>query len=211
MGTHSTEPGVVTLWSDVSCPWATLALRTLHDAAAERGVSLRVDHRCFPLELLNSEPTPKPGHDEEVEQITAVRPDLGWTAWNAPDSTFPVTTLPAMQAVQAAKQQSLEAADQLDSAMRRAFFAEHRCISIHPVIEQVARSCAGVDADALMVALRAGAGVAQVYADLEVARSGEIKGSPHFWTASGSFAANPGVDDAQDFRSYDAGWVDELL
>ena len=211
MGTHSTEPGVITVWSDVSCPWATLALRTLHDAAADRGVTLRVDHRCFPLELLNAEPTPKPGHDEEVEQITAVRPDLGWPAWTVPESTYPVTTLPAMAAVQAAKQQSLEASDRLDSALRRAFFVDNRCVSIHPVIEEVARSCADLDADALMAALRSGAGVAQVYADLEVARAGEIEGSPHFWTAAGSFAANPGVDDPKNFRSYDPSWVDGLL
>jgi predicted DsbA family dithiol-disulfide isomerase len=204
-------PGVITLWSDLSCPWATLALHTLHEAAAKRGVKVYVDHRAFPLELLNREPTPKPGHDEEVEAILSVRPDVGWSTWRAPDSTFPVTTLPAMEAVQAAKGQGLEAGDELDSALRRAFFVEQRCISLHPVIEDVARSCAGVDADALMAALARGDGRAQVYADLDATRSGEIKGSPHFWTANGPFAANPGVDDTEHFTSYDASWLDQLL
>jgi predicted DsbA family dithiol-disulfide isomerase len=203
--------GVVTVWSDVGCPWASLALHTLHAGARERGVDLRIDHRAFPLELLNSEPTPKPTHDAEVAAITSVVPTVGWSEWAAPDSTYPVTTLPAMEAVQAAKAQGLEASDELDTALRRAYFAEHRCISIHPVIEEVARSCPGVDADALMAALRQGAGRERVYADLDEASTGKVEGSPHVWTEAGPFAANPGVDDVKRFRSYDASWVEELL
>ena len=202
--------GLITVWSDVGCPWASLALHTLHEGARERGVDLRIDHRAFPLELLNGEPTPKPTHDAEVAAITSVVPTVGWSEWAAPDSTYPVTTLPAMEAVQAAKAQGLAAADELDAALRRACFVEHRCISIHPVIEEVARSCPGVDADALMGALRHGAGRERVYADLDEARSGEVQGSPHLWTEAGPFAVNPGVDDAQHLRRYDASWVEEL-
>jgi predicted DsbA family dithiol-disulfide isomerase len=188
-----------------------MALHTLRTAAAERGTTLRIDHRHFPLELFNCEPTPKPTHDQEVADISHVRPDLEWSPWTAPDSTYPVTTLPAMAAVQAAKQQGLETSDRLDAALRRAYFVEHRCISIDPVIEQVARSCDHLDADALMAALRRGEGRSEVYADFDAAQGGEIKGSPHFWTAEGPFAANPGVDDPQNFRAYDASWVDRLL
>ena len=201
----------ITVWSDVGCPWASLAMHTLHEAARDRGVALHIDHRAFPLELLNSAPTSKPGHDEEVEAIRRVVPDVGWTTWAAPAWTYPVTTLPAMEAVQAAKAQSLEASTELDQALRRAFFAEHRPISIHPVIEDVARSCTHVDADALMAALSNGDGRAQVYADLDEARKGDVHSSPHVWTENGPFAANPGVDDAEHFTTYDAGWVDELL
>ncbi|HET8601847.1 MAG TPA: DsbA family protein [Segeticoccus sp.] len=211
MAPNNSTPGVVTVWSDIACPWATMALQTLHRQAAERGADLRIDHRCFPLELLNGEPTAKPMHDEEVERITAVRSDLGWSTWTGPEWAYPVTTLPAMEAVQAAKVQGLQAADALDAALRRAYFVEQRCVSMLPVIEDVARGCAGVDADRLMAALHAGTGRAAVFADLAVAGDGQVQGSPHFWTAEGPFAANPGVDDVEHFRSYDAGWVDELL
>lgn len=201
----------ITVWSDVTCPWASLALHVLHNAAAERGVQVRIDHRVFPLELVNREPTPKVGHDEEVEAIRAVVPDVGWSPWSSPDWTYPVTALPAMEAVQAAKAQGLEAADELDSALRRGFFAEHRCISLHPVIADIAASCDHVDADALMESLHTGAGRQQVYSDLDLATGDAVKGSPHFWTSEGSYAANPGVDDPKDFRRYDASWVDGLL
>lgn len=212
MRPNNPDAGVITVWSDLSCPWATMALHTLHQVAADRGLDVRIDHRVFPLELLNGESAPRPMHDEEVATITAVRTDLGWSPWTAPDWTYPVTTLPALAAVQAVKeQQGLEAADALDTALRRAFFVDQRCISLVPVIEDVARGCADVDADALLDALRSGAGQAAVFADLEVARSGEIQGSPHVWTSDGPFAANPGVDDTGNFVGYDATWVDRLL
>lgn len=201
----------ITVWSDVGCPWASLAMHTLHRAASAKGQQLSLDHRAFPLELLNREPTSKPGHDEEVEAITHVVPDLGWTPWAAPDWTYPVTTLPVMEAVQAAKAQSFEASTELDQALRTAFFADHKPVSIHPVIEEIAGRCTGVDADQLMDALSRGEGRQQVYRDLEDAQQGDIQGSPHFWIDGEPFAANPGVDDAKNFQEYDASWTDELL
>lgn len=211
MAPNNQTPGVITVWSDIACPWASMALQTLREAAASRGLGLRLDHRAFPLELVNRRPTPRPMHDEEVARITGVRPDLGWSTWTRDAWEYPVTTLPAMEAVQAAKAQGLAASDALDAALRRAYFVEQRCVSLLPVVEDVARECGAVDADRLMALLRGGAGRAAVHADLEVATGDQVQGSPHFWTAEGSYAANPGVDDPQDFRSYDAGWVDGLL
>jgi predicted DsbA family dithiol-disulfide isomerase len=213
------DPDVITVWSDVACPWATLALHTLHDAADRRGSTLRIDHRCFPLELVNREPTPKPGHDAEVVAIGAVRPELGWRAWDQPDATYPVTTLPALEAVQAAKRPEvggLEASDQLDTALRRAYFVEHRCISLHPVLEDVARQCPAVDVDALVTLLRQGVGRAEVYAQLDTARSREVPGSPSLYDAEGPIASNPGVDlewvgGFPRINGYDPTWADKLF
>lgn len=208
---NDSQAGVITVWSDISCPWATLALHTLHQEAADRGARLTIDHRTFPLELLNRQPGSRPKHDEEVATITAVRTDLEWSPWEADDWTFPVTTLPALAAVQAAKQQGLEVADALDTALRRAFFVDQRCISLIPVIEDIARDCAEVDADTLLEALSSGAGQAAVFADFEIAGSDQIQGSPHIWTSDGPFAANPGVEDVEHFTAYDSTWVDRLL
>lgn len=96
-------PPTITVWSDIGCPWATLALHTLHAAAAQRGAELLIDHRAFPLELFNREPTPKPIIDVELVAIAGLRPELDWRPWPGPDSTYPVTMLPALEAVQAAK------------------------------------------------------------------------------------------------------------
>lgn len=169
MQLNNPQAGVVTVWSDISCPWATLALHTLHQAAADRGAHLKIDHRTFPLELLNRQSGSRLAHDEEVATITAVRTDLDWSPWEADDWTFPVTTLPALAAVRAAKAQGLEAADALDTALRRAFFVDQRCISLIPVIEDIARDCAEVDADALLGELRSGVGQAAVFADFQIA------------------------------------------
>src|SRR5699024_3252378 len=155
--------------------------------------------------------SPQPAHDAEVGQIAAVRADLGWAAWSGPSWAYPATTLPALQAVQAAKIQGLRAADALDAALRRAFYVEHRMISLVPVIEEIAQECPAVDAERLGETLRAGAGQAAINTDLQVATGGTIQGSPHFWTAEGAYAANPGVDDVAVFQHYDAGWTDDLI
>ena len=210
------DPDVITVWSDVSCPWATLALHTLHQA--DRAAGLRIDHRSFPLELINREPTPKQGHDAEVAAIAAVRPELEWRAWDQPDATYPVTTLPALEAVQAAKRPEvggLEASDQLDAALRRAFFVEHRCISLHSVIEDVARSCPKVDADALCELMSQGAGRRDVYDQLGAVREQEVPGSPSFYNSDGHIASNPGVDlewvgGFPRIEAYDASWADRI-
>jgi predicted DsbA family dithiol-disulfide isomerase len=212
------DPDVITIWSDVSCPWATLALHTLHQAAAQAGADIAIDHRAFPLELINRKPTPKQGHDIEVAAIAAVRPDLQWRAWDQPDATYPVTTLPALEAVQAAKRPEvggLQASDQLDTALRRAFFVEHRCISLHPVIHDVAEQCPAVDADALRELMRQGVGRQDVYDQWRTATEAEVPGSPSLYNGGGHIASNPGVDlewvaGFPRINGYDASWADRL-
>lgn len=169
----NTEPGTVTVWSDIGCPWATLALHTLHARAADRSVTLRIDHRAFPLELFNSMPTPKYIVDAEVVVIAARRPEVGWRTWSAPEWTYPVTTMLAMEAVQAAKAPEvggLTASDELDAALRHAFYVDHRCIGIHSVILDLAEQCPHVDVPALAAALARGAGRTEIYDQWEVAK-----------------------------------------
>jgi predicted DsbA family dithiol-disulfide isomerase len=213
----------VTVWSDIGCPWATLALHTLHSAAAARGQEVLVNHRTFPLELFNRMPTPKFIVDAEVVVIGGRHPELGWRPWRGPESTYPVTTLPALEAVQAAKDPSvggLRASDELDTALRAAFFADHACISIHSVLMDVAGECEHVDAAALADAVACGAGRAEVYRDWRLAQSPAIKGSPHLFTAGGFARHNPGAVYHWSARppigfpvyeSYSDDWAGELL
>ncbi|GDY32755.1 DsbA family oxidoreductase [Gandjariella thermophila] len=213
----------VTVWSDIGCPWATLALHTLRARAAERGRRLLVDHRAFPLELFNNAPTPKLILDAEIVTIAGARPEVGWRLWSAPESTYPVTTLPAMEAVQAAKDPDiggLPGSDELDAALRAAFYAEGRCISIHPVILEIAEGCAHVDHAALARALAAGRGRAEVYRQWETAKGPAVQGSPHLFTAHGYAAHNPGATYHWTGRfptglprldEYDPAWADTVL
>lgn len=219
------SPRIVTIWSDIGCPWASLALHTLQAAAARAGVRLTIDHRAFPLELFNRRGTPKPIIDAEIVAIAGLRPELGWQPWTAPDSTYPVTMLPALAAVQAAKADQvggLVGSDELDTALRHAFYRDGRCISILSEIIEVAASCPSVDAAALDGALARGAGIREVHQHWQTAQSPDISGSPHlFINANHAGLHNPGVDyhwtaPPQDggvprFVSYDSLWAEKVV
>lgn len=219
-----TSVPTVTVWSDIGCPWATLALHTLHATAAERGRRILVDHRAFPLELFNRRPTPKHILDAEIVTLAAHRPELGWRLWSGRESEYPVTTLPALEAVQAAKSSpvgGLAAADELDTALRRAFYADSRCVSVHSVILEIAEECGHVDAAALAEALAAGSGRAEVYRQWRTAQGPGIQGSPHLFAPGGHDLHNPGAvyawtghPDHGGFPRldhYDPSWAADLL
>jgi predicted DsbA family dithiol-disulfide isomerase len=123
--------GVVTVFSDIWCSFAHIAIHRLHATRARLGLEEQVsfDLRAFPLELLNDAPSPRPGTDSEVARMASLEPSAGWQLWQAKDWLYPSTTLPALEAVLAAKEQSLNASEQLDLGLRRAFWAESRCIS----------------------------------------------------------------------------------
>lgn len=223
MTTSHDPTTTVTVWSDIGCPWATLALRTLRAAIAEREAPVSIDHRAFPLELFNHEPTPRPIVDAEIVAIASLLPELGWRCWTAPSSTYPVTTIPAMAAVQAAKDPEvggLRASDQLDAALRTAFYADSRCVSIPVVILDVARTCPALDHEQLRRRMAAGAGIAEIHRDHEHARATPIQGSPVIETADGSHQHNPGATyhwtgkppaGFARLERYDPRWATDLL
>ena len=221
--TAGQPPGAVTVWSDIGCPWATLALNTLHAAASARGQQITVSHRAFPLELFNRMPTPKFIVDAEVTVIGGRHPELGWRPWRAAESTYPVTMLPALEAVQAAKDPALgglRASDELDTALRAAFYSGHACISIPSVLLDIAADCEHVDSAALADAIARGAGRAEVYRDWRTAQGPAIQGSPHLFATGGFARHNPGVvyhwsdhplTGFPVYESYSDGWAGELL
>lgn len=218
----SSMSDTITVWSDIGCPWATLALFTLSSAAERRNIPLLIDHRAFPLELFNRRSTPKPVLDAEVIAIAGLRPDLNWRQWDAPEWQYPATTLPAMAAVQAAKSVKvggISASDQLDRALRRAFYVDHQCISVHSVILDVAAQCDRINTDALAYAMSRGTGLREVFNQWTVANRPEVQGSPQLF-AAGFSAHNPGVTyhwtkpaekGFPRFEKYDDRWADGVL
>src|SRR5213078_466221 len=140
-------PGTLVVYGDIACPWSHLCVHGLRKARARLGLKDKVDLdlRGFPLELFNERPTPKRTLDAEIPVVGALDPSAGWKTWQRPEFEYPVTTLPALEAVQAAKTQGLRASEDLGCALRHAFFAESRTISLVPVILDVAKQCARVD------------------------------------------------------------------
>src|SRR5699024_3653399 len=143
------------VYTDVACGWATLQLHRFYAARAEAGLTeqVRVDHRLFLLEDVNEMAMPKWLIDAEIPIFADPTPDFGFRPWRREDAQWPITSLLANEAVHAAKSQSLAAAEELDLALRRAWFAQSRPISMLHVILKVADRCPSVDADALRDAL----------------------------------------------------------
>ena len=217
------DSDVVTIWSDIGCPWASLALHTLQSRARDRDVDVLVDHRAFPLELFNPRATPKAIIDVEVTAIAGLVPSLGWRPWTGRESEYAVSTLPAMAAVQAAKATSvggLRGSNELDGALRRAFYERGRCISVHAEILQAAATCPSVYLPALEAALERGQGHAAVFAQWHTARNLPVQGSPQFFVGERYAEHNPGVEyhwtapPGEGFTRvdrYDTKWADEVL
>jgi predicted DsbA family dithiol-disulfide isomerase len=188
-------PGTLQVWSDLSCPWSHAVVWRLHDARRRLGLEARVtfDHHAFPLELFNSEPTPRREREAEWPVAAGLAPQAGWRAWSAPDSAWPVTTLPPMEAVQAAKLQSLAASEALDRGLRRAFWADSRCISLRHVILEVANEADAVDVAELAAALDDGRARRALMDDWTVAQGDEVRGSAHLFAPDGTNGQNPGI------------------
>ena len=189
-------PGTIVVFSDIGCPWAHVAVWRLHDARRRLGLEGRVafDQRVFPLELFNSQPTPRDELAVEWEACASLAPRAGWQPWSAPDWAWPSTMLPPMEAVQAAKEQGLAASEQLDRGLRRAFWGESRCVSLRHVILEVAAECDSLDLERLAQAFDSGRGRAALFEQYEVAHGDAVDGSPHLFLADGTSVQNPGTE-----------------
>jgi predicted DsbA family dithiol-disulfide isomerase len=189
------DPTTLVIFSDLNCSFAHFAVYRLHQARRRLGLEgqLWFEHRAFPLELFNRSVNERPGIDFEVAVVGGLEPAAGWELWQHPDWTYPVTMLPALEAVQAATAQGWHAAEQLDLALRRAFWAESRCISQHHVILEFAAATGAVDADRLAEMPDRRISRAAVMAQYRAARGGQVKRSPHLFLYDGTNVANPGV------------------
>lgn len=194
--TVAVESGTIVVYSDLWCSFAHLAVHRLHRTRARLGLEgvVAFDHHAFPLELLNGHSSPRPGTDSEVSAIGRLDPEAGWKLWQAADWTYPTTTLAALEAVQAAKEQGLVASEAMDLALRKAFWVDSRCISLRSVLLEVAAETAVVDVDLLAEALDDGRARKAVMADFAVSQTDAIQCSPHLFLADGTNAANPGVE-----------------
>jgi predicted DsbA family dithiol-disulfide isomerase len=217
------SPGTLSVWSDLGCPWSHATVWRLWNARRRLGLEdkVRFDHHAFPLELFNSEPTPRSHIDVEAPVAETLAPRAGWQPWSAPDSAWPVTLLPPMEAVQAAKLQSLEASEVLDRGLRSALYAQSRCISLRHVILEVATEAEVVDVAALAAALDDGRARAALMGDWRAAQGEEVRGSAHVFAPDGTNDENPGIgvgweDDGSPAGRYwierdDPGAIDDLV
>ncbi|HLZ21405.1 MAG TPA: hypothetical protein VKQ30_04705 [Ktedonobacterales bacterium] len=128
----------VAMYADLACPYAYVVayrLRKLRDEFRGRVI---IEHKSLALEYINRQPTPKRVLDSECPLLMLVEPELPWEPWHAPLSEWPVTLWPAFEAVKCAERQDMALADELDWAIRTAFFAENRCVSMRHILFDLA-------------------------------------------------------------------------
>jgi predicted DsbA family dithiol-disulfide isomerase len=188
-------PGAVVLFADIACPWATVVVLRLRAARAALGLSEAVPivHLAHSLELLHERPVARRVVDAEVPACAAATPDFGWSLWQGRLDEYPVSSLLALEAVQAARRQSEAAAEELDLALRTALFVGSRCISLRHEVLAAARGCPALDHDRLTSDLDRGVARAAVMRQSAAARSGAASCTGHVLLSDGSGGCNPGV------------------
>lgn len=130
---------VVEFFADLHCPHAYLTryrLKQLEDDYRDR---VRFRSMCLSIELYTQRPTPKRILDNETPLIATLEQGLPYVPWpEGKTSAWPVTILPAFEAVKAAEAIDPATAWELDWRIREAFFAEHACISTRWVLADLA-------------------------------------------------------------------------
>lgn len=169
---------VLEVFADIGCPFAYVGLRRLVARREELGrpdVQLRV--HAWPLELVNGTPLDPPFIAEEVEVLRdTVAPDLflGFV-----ESTFPATSLPAFDLVEAAYGVDMATGERVSLAVRTALWEDGRDVADPAVLAEVA-AAHGVTVDGDTA--RAG-----VLADWEHGRARGVRGSPEFFVGGEAY------------------------
>jgi predicted DsbA family dithiol-disulfide isomerase len=184
----------IAVYSDIGCPWANIAVHRLTRTLSQLGLDreIGIDHRAFSLERFNDGPLPSELLNAEIPTCRDLEPTAPWPAGDGP-WRFSGSTQWALQAVQAAKHQSIAASVRLDRAYRRAMFADLADLGSVEQVIAIARGVDGVDANALDEALRSGRGAADIDQQTDESGSDLVAGSPTLVLPDGSAHHNPGI------------------
>jgi len=182
----------VTIYSDLSCPWAAVAVHRLRAARDRLGLDVAFDPRAWPLEWVNGAGTPQRIVATESVVLAAHEPEL-FSAWRG--ATWPSTIIPAFELVAAARRVGgVTAAEVVDAAVRRRFFRDSADIALRHELRTAAED-AGVDADAVLHVWETQPVRADVVADYEASKGLPVQGSPQVFWPDGSTTHNPGMAD----------------
>lgn len=124
-------------WAEFYCPWCYVTAVRLHALQKEYADRVLAITRFFPLELVNGEEPPRDILEQEWWLAAIQEPAATFIPYSAND--WPKTTLPAFDAVWAARKQGMDIAMELDVRIRRAFFGESRNVGRREVMLEIAR------------------------------------------------------------------------
>jgi predicted DsbA family dithiol-disulfide isomerase len=200
-------PVQIELYSDVHCPYAYLTVYRWRTLRAEYAGKINLVRRSLALEYVNRRPTPNNIINAETPILMLEELDIPYHPWHRPLSEWPVTMWPAFEAIKCAELQGPNYADELDWAIRKAFFAESRCISMRHVLFELAEAV-GLDLARFAEAFDNGLTKRQVLEDAQIGwETLKVEGSPTFVLPSGeqvSYLALPKVkmDPQRNYRAW---------
>ena len=181
---------MITIWSDIHCPWAYVALLRLHRMRDHLGADRLVfDLRSYPRELAGGETINAETTQLEVVALAQLEP----TAFSAlPGRAWPTSNIPAFEAQKWGFTMGQETGESFDLALRRAVFLHGHNLGARSELLAVAET-EGLPADQLGAALDDGRFRKAVTADLDDALAQGVVGSPHIVLPDGTAHHNPGI------------------
>ena len=187
----------VEIWSDIHCPWALIAVHRLRQARARHDLDVVFVPRAWPLEWVNGRGTPRDIVTTETAALAGHEPEL-FNAYR--NESWPSTFLPAFELVAAARRRhGVRAAEDVDYALRLAFFRDSVDVSIRAGLMLALRAAAGanaeIDVDAVLEEWHRSNPRADVAADFAESAGRPIQGSPQVFWPDGSTTHNPGMTD----------------
>lgn len=189
----ATTPTVIAMYADLACPYAYVSAYRLRKLRKEGHGPFTIVHKSLALEYVNREPTPKALLEAELPALVHEEPDIPYQPWQRPASEWPVTMWPAFEAVKCAERQSLELADELDWALRVAFFAQSCCLSLRHVLFDLAEQV-GLDLPRFTEDFDRGVMKHQVLAEAQEGWERlHVAGSPTFVLPSGRQISDVGL------------------
>ena len=192
----------VTIWSDIHCPWAFVAVHRLRAARESTGADVVFDQRPWPLELVNGHGTPRAILGAEVPVLANHEPEL-FGAYRG--DSWPSTFLPAFELVAAARRApGPRAAEDVDYHLRLAFFRHSVDVGIRAGLERAltyaAEANPEIDAAGVLRVWESEPVRADVIEDYRRSHDLPIQGSPQVFWPDGSTTHNPGMTDHEWVR-----------
>ncbi len=180
----------ITIWSDITCPWAYVAAIRLHRLRDHLDATeLDFDFRARPYEL-TEDPVPSAAR---VRNEVAALAQVESSAFSSYDgSDWPGSSLPAFEAQKWGFSLGQDTGERFDFALRRAFFLHSRNIGARHHLQAVAEG-EGLDPANLGEALDTAAHRKAVIADARDAEALVVAGSPQVDLPDGTSHLNPGI------------------
>lgn len=181
---------LVTIYSDIACPWAMVAIHRLREARDAHGLDVVFDQRAWPLEWVNNAGTPRATVETEMVVLSQHEPTL-FTAFQG--ESWPSTRLPAFELVAATRHAfGPRAAEDVDYRLRFRFFHDSADLSLRHELRRAVEDV-GLDADTVLDVWQTRPVRADVLADYQRGQSLPIQGSPQIFWPDGSTHHNPGM------------------